>query len=614
MEEFDYEQYRVIGYINSKLGDNAHLDVLGYCDSWHEFNQLAHSEISRLFPTRGKIFARKFFPRYESLKGSIVCLRVRPSKTDGSEIYEWDWNGDVIEYGKQISPLEGIFSSDGQYNYDILKNNDLLDINGEKLVFGGDKIYQISFDSSERVIKYWEESSLNIITIDGVKYLVGISLPKHDGLIDIMNDEQLASWYLSKVVKKNWANIIQGKSFRNSESFLVHLLSTLKGLDESTLQNRLKRLKKINANISLTFDTLNEISEVPWFGDVVTRSLADERVHILEQLKNENSTELNKIKADYELKLLNLKEEQDNKINELLEQKSLKEQELQEKNFEIELLDEIVTEKKKLVADLEKSIATLNSRKKSIIQDFSIIHEVFKMSGVFETKITKEITKSFSHEEINISDKPISRFQAYVKSLENILKFNGASKCKPVEMSKVLAAYNVVLCPSLSIAQSFIMASHKCKYLTEYVSAKWTSFKDLWENGLEYMVTQSIEEPDIMHFLLLQNINISYLPNFMQPLVDFQKRIITKFPDTGIPFPPNLRILCTIVENDELIPMSKDVIRNFGCIDKSFYFEYPSTLDFADDANLGYLIPEELIQERKQITEVQNMFEQYIDE
>jgi hypothetical protein len=37
-------------------------------------------------------------------------------------------------------------------------------------------------------------------------------------------------------------------------------------------------------------------------------------------------------------------------------------------------------------------------------------------------------------------------------------------------------------------------------------------------------------------------------------------------------------------------------------------------MHFADDANLGYLTPTELSEVKEQAMEVQNMFEQYIDE
>ena len=402
------------------------------------------------------------------------------------------------------------------------------------------------------------------------------------------------------------------------------LLSSLKVLDAATIENRLKRLLSIDTSISLMFDSLKEIAETPWFSEVINRSIAQEKEHLIEQLKKDNLEEIQKIKEEHDLQLMLFEEEQKAKTRKLQQEieekrKVLEEQErsldtkLQEKNFEIELLDETVKEKRQTITTLEESIAKMNDRKASIIQDFSIIQEVLSTSVPQNKVATATTSKQFTLEEINFSEHPITRFQAYVKSLENILKANEAPKCSPQALARLLAKYLVVLCPSQTIAQSLIMASHKCRYMAEYVSAKWGSFDDLWNNGLAHMVEKSNEEPETIHYLLLQNINLSYLPNFLQPLVDLQKGLITKFPATDISLPKNLRILCTVSE-DELIKMPSIVLKYFGCIDKACQFETSSAMKMADDANLGYLTAEELIREGQQEFELHNMFEQYIDE
>lgn len=625
MGSFDYKQYRVIGLVENKFGDNGTIDVIGYCDdSFYTYNLLTSSETLELFPSRGKVFAYRFSLYHENLKGKIVCICVQPSNNDGTESYVWDWDGEVLEYGKRIFTIEGAFSDDGQQNFDILSRNNLLDVNEEILVFSEKRVYQIIPNCSESTIKYWEVSSLNIVTVDGVKYALGITLPKQDGYIDIMTNDQLVNWYLSKIVKKNWANIVQNKSFRNLEVFLTETLTSMKNLDESILLCRLNRLKTINTKLFLTFDSLAEIAEVPWFGDIVTKSVKNEKAILLGQMEKDNDLELKKIKEKYELELLRLKEKQEYEINllrqkadnvvyELSEQKNIIEKSIQEKNQELVLLDEAEKEKKQKIALLEDSVTRLNARKASIIQDYSIIYEVLNASDRSGTHVIDKVAKKFSLEEINFSEKPICRFQAYIKSLENFLKANGAQQISSSILGKVLAKYNVLLCPSVSIAQSFIFASHKCKYLSEYVSVKWSSFEDLWDNGLAYIVSKCMEETDIMYFLLLQNINLSYLPSFLQPLIDMQKGIITKFPASDIPYPKNLRILCTVAE-EELIKMPASSLKYLGCIDRSFYFESLEEMKFADDANLGYLIPKELCNEREQNIEVKNMFEQYVDE
>lgn len=625
MKTFDYEQFRVVGLVEDKLGDNATINVIGYCDdNLHVFHKLNEAETLELLPTRGKVFAYKFNLNYRYLKGCIVCLCIQPSNKDDKERYVWDWGAEVIEYGRRIHTIKGVFTEDSQQNYDILANNDLLDVDSDKLVYSDGKIYQIIPDNTDNVLKYWEASSLEMVSVDGYKYFVGLSLPKHDGLLDITNDEQLVNWYLSKVVKKNWSGIVQAQSFRNSESFLRDLLISQNKLDAATIANRLKRLLSIDTSISLMFDSLMEIAETPWFSEVVNRTIAKEKLHLIEELRNDNTAEIQSIKEDYDLELMQLKEEQKAKIETLQQEfnqkkKDFSEQErsfdikLQEKNIEIELIQEAIKEKRQTIAAIEESIAKLNDRKASIIQDFSIIHEVLSASAPQNKVATEQSSRKFALEKISYSENPISRFQAYVKSLENILKSNDAPKYSPQALARLLAKFFVVLCPSQAIAQALILASHKCFYITEYVSAKWASFDDLWNNGLAYIVERCNANPEIIHFLILQNINISYLPNFLQPLADLQKGLITKFPATDITLPSNLRILCTVAE-DELIEMPATILKYFGCIDKACQFETPGVMKMADDASLGYLTAEELHREGQQEFEVHNMFEQYIDE
>ena len=140
-----------------------------------------------------QIFAYNFSVYHENLQGKMVCICVKPSNNNGTESYVWDWDGDVIEFGKRIFTIEGFFSNDGQHNFDILENNNLLDVKEEIFVICENRVYQITSDCSERMIKYWNISSLDIVTFDGIKYFVGTTLPKHDGLIDIMTDEQLVN-------------------------------------------------------------------------------------------------------------------------------------------------------------------------------------------------------------------------------------------------------------------------------------------------------------------------------------------------------------------------------------------------------------------------------------
>ena len=68
MKTFDFEQHRVIGLVEDKLGDHGFINVIGYCDdNLHVFHPLTTSEAQNLFPPRGKIFAYTLIPQHKNL-------------------------------------------------------------------------------------------------------------------------------------------------------------------------------------------------------------------------------------------------------------------------------------------------------------------------------------------------------------------------------------------------------------------------------------------------------------------------------------------------------------------------------------------------------------------
>ena len=108
-------------------------------------------------------------------------------------------------------------------------------------------------------------------------------------------------------------------------------------------------------------------------------------------------------------------------------------------------------------------------------------------------------------------------------------------------------------------------ASRHCKYTTAYVGVNWKSFSDFWDNGLGSIVQSAIDNPDIVHFLILRNINMTYIPSYLQPIIDMGDGLVVNFPGKKQSFPNNLRILCTRTK-DTLIPISDTVLEDIGCI------------------------------------------------
>lgn len=107
---------------------------------------------------------------------------------------------------------------------------------------------------------------------------------------------------------------------------------------------------------------------------------------------------------------------------------------------------------------------------------------------------------------------------------------------------------------------------------------------------------------------------MSYLPTYMQPLINLQNGLSCFFPHTQISFPRNLKVLCTITD-EEVIPLSKQCLSYIGCIDKNSLEETVNTVSPFMDEIYGYLTPAQL--HDSSIIEdfpVENSYLTYLDE
>lgn len=624
MTEFDYNDNKVVGYVDFIFNtSNAKIEVVGYTDWRNEFHRLTDKESIDLFPPKGKIFAYNFAERHYETRGTLVCISVMETKKDedGYDAYVWNMSNGVDEYGSVVRKLKTEFTANGQYNYNILKENDLLNIERDTLVSSGGLVYLIKADAQDRLVPYWKESSLETLTVHGKLFVTGHPKNGEDGKIDITTDEQLLEWYLKNILKKNWGEIFEQKTFRNVEPLLRDAFSVSKGLDGLVVGSRIKRLTHINRAVTLSFEELNELKTLPWLRDSIEQSISIYKDAFLKDVEEEKAKELQEIRDRYDMEILVAKENvekekkdlerQTKETNKIFLSKQVEyEKLLNDKKFEADLIDETIQSKKKDISVLEESISRLEKRKDEIIDDFSVVREVL---GANHAVRSIGVSTSFSMEDLQIAENATPVYQAYVKSIENTLKANHISHIHATKIGQLLIAFNTILVPDAAIAKVIITASMKCRYLVEYVSATWKSFTDLWENGLGYVVEECRKNKDLMHFLLLQNINLTYLPNYMMPLIDIQRGVISKFPNTGNPFPNNLRILCTITK-DEVMPLSGDCLRYIGCVDKSISKEYFDKIIIPEDSGIGYLTPLVLADAHDLAKDVSNYYKDYLED
>ena len=628
MKTFDFYNNHPVGYVDIVPNGNANIDIVGYVDSFNVYHQLSSKEVVDLFPPKGRVFAHNFIQKHESYRKKLVSLAVIPNAKDGEGLdsYIWDKSVPVYEFGIQVKTLKANLNEDGENNFCIFQENDLIESETDKYILSGDKVYYVKAHSKDRLIPYWNISNLDIIeTQYGKKYIPTYQMLEKDGCIDITNNDQLINWFMTKILRKHYTEIMTGGSFEIVEQHLVTAFNDMKNLTPNVYKSRLERIKKISANFIMTLDELNEISNIPWIKNVIQQTIDVYKQNLISETSVEYKVLLDKLKEDHDLQIELEKVRYNDELKKLMDNykstiSSISDDEakavamLEEKKLDIEILDETIASKKRDIDAVETMLKKVNERKNDLVSDFAIIKEVLSI-GEFTGSVNnskQSLEKTLNIEIINQAETECFMFNAYKKSLEDTLKANNIPHHNASTIADMLVEYKTLLVPDIAYAMSIIHAAQRCFYAIEYVNVGWKSFDDLYINGLMNIIQHCDEEPDIMHFLILQNINLSYLPNYMQPLVDIQMGISSSF-SQGSPFPNNLRILCTLADGD-ILPMSDKCLSYIGCIEKESKEIHVSRFKTAYNPMYGFLSPSKLKEGLVGLSNVPNFYKSYIDE
>lgn len=628
MDNFDFESYNLIGYVDILPNGNANIEALGYVNHHNDFHILTSGERIEMFPPKGRVFAHNFIQRYNMLDKRLVCLAVIPNEKEGDNLdaYIWDKSSVVYEFGNRIYSINASINDDGENNFTIFQENDLIETEDDRYVLSGDRILYIKANSKDRLIPYWETSNINIIyTQFGKKYLYSAKLPERDGVVDITNDDQLINWFITKILKKHWTEIMAADSYKSVEQHLFTAFNDMKHLTPNVYKSRLDRLKRINANFALTLEELSDIAEIPWVKNVIERTVDEYKTTLISDASVEYKRQLDKVKKEhnemlemeknrYEDAVKQQREHYNYTIKVITDDEAKISTSLDEKKLELEIIDETIVSKNKEIEKIDELVNRANKRKDNLMSDFAIIKDVLKLGSQIETIQTQNTeTRTYANLDIqfiNMVDSECMMFEAYGKALEEMLKLNKLPHQNATTIAETLAVYKTLIVPDVAYAISIIHASQKCYYAVEYVNVSWKSFEDLWREGLCNMVDHCKQESGVMHYLVLQNINLTYLPNFMQPLIDIQMGIINSFP-SGEQWPDNFRILCTIT-NEEVIPMSEQCVKYMGCIEKPSKEIHVGRFNIQYDARYGYLTPSKLSE--KALASPANFYKMYINE
>lgn len=623
MASFDYHIHPVIGTLSiNESSGHGYIKVLGYMDAG-AFIRFTFKEAEDIFQPIGEVFAHLIQRDYYGFHGALVSLFVKPNENEkGKNSFVWDKDDAVELAGSAIERIDDVLSNDGGRNFDILSSKGLIGKDSDVFVRSENKLCFIKSGSDSRLIPFCQiNESLPIVEWNSASYYIGGNLPHIDGQIDITSNEQLVDWYL-RTIKADWEDIQKG-SGKVALKAAKDALIAMKNLPANIAESRYARLQTLTDTYVISRDNLKTISAAPWLKPTVDAAIKQFKDDYIDVVLSENEQELEKLKASHKTALneeitkhnqeVVALHESTQKIEAQCKEKieSLNSQVAQAQN-KLDSIQSALDDKKRALSEAQQSLETISERKDSIIQDFQVVKDVL---GISERRqeFTLSNPAAIKISELSLSDKRFPFYKGYENNLEKCLNLYKVSVPSITELANQHAAYKVLLLPNMELAMSMVAAAGKSFYHIAYTSVAWKSFNDLWISGLSQMVAHCGVFPEIIHYYVLRNINLSCLSNYLQPLADLQEGYLTTFPNSDIQFPDNLRMILTISDED-LIPMSSRVLRAFGCITKEFKQSMHGIVSLTGDACIGFIDTKLLAINAAQIKDVPNHFEEYVDE
>ena len=557
-----------IGYILDKeLGGNStRIKVLGIKNG--KGYKLEEAYILDKCPPYGHSFAPSFFNKYPYNSGEFIKFSIvdNPLETNLGE------DETIVDESKSVRPITG---------YDIIE----LDINpvqrnhiGQEMLksintFGAEKFY-LKYKNSlygsfkfkgemivpviGKEVKCWElNEEIEIISYNNRQIILAEPKEPYE-LVDCMNPTQLEDWFTKQIY------VTQSK-FIQAYYSKKELKTELNKVFSTTLGDQLQksRFERVMEGLEQLVFTKEQIIELAATSEKF-QNLFNERIDVL---KNEFSKELKEkyeaIEQDYQKDLEHLKRDITEEKKAIGKTKKQKEK----LNNEIRFL-------KGKEQQLKKETAKLKTNYERLISDLKI------HAGIFQTPNTnrantsvEQKTKSFllgtytpDEKVANYKDK-----KAFKEALKNNLCHYGEYYNRlQNKVFDVLANFDYIFIKNTKVACAILKSVNNCTFIIQQVEADWLKFKQFWENGLGEIWESSHANPEILHFLVLQDFNLSSPICFARPLLDIISGIRNKLPYANTGYPPNLKILASKlppeIPEDLALPMYQNNFLEWGLI------------------------------------------------
>lgn len=526
--DFNNESDKVIGIVDHKLGEeSARIKIIGILKEGVLPYLISDFESQRIFPSKGYVFEPGFFYNYHFKVKDIVSFYISENEKNepGKDMYRLRLDyPDIKNFGVPARRLEGFRKKGFSTDLSTVKvENDQSDGDfygvTNKYIIGKLRMKNGRIEPvKHRRIKLWDIDDYKPLSYKDI--LILHEEPSHDFLlIDCLSDQQLFEWFREKLrkiqpdfvtnldAKTQWRKQIPELfSKADDESYEV---------DKERFNRVLEKIKYIElevVDIRLFIEKSEELKAI--FKDSLERHK--------EEFKQEYVDELDQLKSSIDEKKQIIK-------NELLE------------------LEQVIEEKNEKISSLNEKIEILKKNKSGIISDFQIIKEVLLSTSDNSQSHSDNLNESYYVEEINPGEKltPAESKDDFVNNIKFELARYRINPNYAGKLTSALSIFKAIIIKDIRLGLALIRATNNAVFIQQNTSPKWLSFFDLWENGLKEIVIAAANNPNRLHFFILQDLNLASPECYARPLLDVIAGTRSFLPYGKIPYPKNLKILVT---------------------------------------------------------------------
>ena len=578
-----------IGKILFNNGSYARVKVLFYSKNgfW------TSSNIETCFPAQGKVFAPNLPVDYSFLKqDDVICFNYveNPfeSKRDDDDIFIIPRKKDGGDVWKCPLVATDITEDDIFHRVTYSKDKDLIFFTckqGSKHYICGPVWSDDLSPKTGKEVKAWayRESYDTIIDPETDKRYLTVKpeeflQKEHQTIIDCMSTSQLIDWLKNKL-----------KTSIDS-SVLKDVLSKIKSIeeqdeDDKLSKTRFSRIRQGIENLRFTWGELQNIRGLNGFKDVINSSIQEQLDNVLESER-----------ANLELRRKQYQEDFLHHEQEFNERKRNLDREIQKLNSSIDSLKNKYTAEKDKVSAQEKRLKELSEKRNELI-------EIIKLQAdITGGASTATLQASWSYPLEHIVRNPIAEAVGNNNKDAFCDRVNESLELQKGFMRRALNSlrqHDILKTTDIRTGVFLANALGNSIYQLCQPSPQWISFKEFWNESLSVIWESAHKNPDIWHFLLIENFNIALPECWGMPLWNILSGKSTVIPcAANQKIPHNLRIFVSVAATESEDNSHIGLLTHVGNEWKSLNPNEPWDKDFCwkkfvNDRDEGLVVNEE---------------------